>query len=293
MSVTTPTETRPHHVYEPYKPRVTNLRVYWRNVMRRRHFAVELSKSEMDATHSNTFFGRAWLLINPVLTASVYFLLVMIIAGGRKGPDFFVHLLAALFAFHFVQGAMVAGASSVVGGGKLVLNTAFPLVLLPLSALRTALSKFLPTLAIFAAFFIYFAVFAQKWELNTLHFSWYQLLAIPALGLLIVFAAGMTLLMATAQVYFRDVSSFLPYVTRMWMYLSPVLYFAWQMKPWMMKFELFNPLFAILAVWGESLVRGAPTPISWWIVGAGWAFATFALGLLVFLLKEREFPVRL
>ena len=36
-------------------------------------------------------------------------------------------------------------------------------------------------------------------------------------------ASGM--LLATAQVYFRDTSSFLPYVNRIWLYLSPVLYY--------------------------------------------------------------------
>jgi len=118
-------------------------------------------------------------------------------------------------------------------------------------------------------------------------------MAIPAFGLLVVFTAGMTLLMATAQVYFRDVSNSLPYVTRMWMYLSPVLYFAWQMKPWMLKFEIFNPIFAILAVWGETLVRGDFGLPSWWLMAVAWAFGTFGIGLVVFRAKEREFPVRL
>jgi teichoic acid transport system permease protein len=292
-SPSAPVDTRERHVYEPVSSHVTDNRHYWHELWTRRHFALELSRAEMDASHSNTVFGRLWLLLNPVLTASVYFLLVVIIGGGRKGPDYFVHLLGALFAFHLLQGAMTAGSQTVVGGGKLVLNTSFPLLLLPLAALRTAVSKFLPTMAIFFAFFTYFAVFAPKTDANTLHFSPYQLLAIPAFALLVVFTAGMTLLMATAQVYFRDVSNFLPYVTRMWMYLSPVLYFAWQMKPWMLKFEVFNPIFAILAVWGETLVRGDAGLPSWWLMAAAWAFGTFAIGLFVFRAKEREFPVRL
>lgn len=288
-----PADVRERHVYEPTSSRLTTDRHYWRELWERRHFALELSRAEMDATHSNTAFGRLWLLLNPVLTASVYFLLVVIVGGGRKGPDYFVHLLGALFAFHLLQGAMTAGSQTVVGGGKLVLNTSFPLLLLPLSAMRTAVSKFLPTLIIFFAFFSYFALFAPKSDANTLHFSVVQLMAIPAFGLLVVFTAGMTLLMATAQVYFRDVSNFLPYVTRMWMYLSPVLYFAWQMKPWMLKFEIFNPIFAILAVWGETLVRGDFGLPSWWLMAVAWAFGTFAIGLVVFRAKEREFPVRL
>ena len=159
--------------------------------------------------------------------------------------------------------------------------------------MRTSLNKFLPTLAIFAAFFVYFSTFAPKTEFNTLHFSWNQLWAVPALGLIIVFTAGMTLLMATVQVYFRDITSFLPYVTRMWLYLSPVLYFADQMKPWMLKFEIFNPLFPLLAIWGNALVRDEGSPLSWWLMGIAWSFGIFVFSLWLFLTREREFPVRI
>ena len=68
-----PADVRERHVYEPTSSRLTTDRHYWRELWERRHFALELSRAEMDATHSNTAFGRLWLLLNPVLTASVYF----------------------------------------------------------------------------------------------------------------------------------------------------------------------------------------------------------------------------
>ena len=39
-------------------------------------------------------------------------------------------------------------------------------------------------------------------------------------------ACGLAMLVAAAQVYFRDLSNFLPYMLRIWLYISPVLYFA-------------------------------------------------------------------
>jgi ABC-type polysaccharide/polyol phosphate export permease len=293
VTTTTAVDVPPVQVFEPHRAGVPKLGPYVQTLFRRRHFALELSRASIRSAHSDTIFGQLWLVLNPTLTAAVYYLLVIIIGGGRKGPDFFVHLIAALFAFHFVAGAMVAGAESVVGGGKLVLNTSFPLVLLPMAALRTSVQKFLPTMVIFLGFFVYFDFFAKGMAEDTLHFSPYQLLAIPCFGLIIVFAAGMALLMATLQVYFRDMTNFLPYVTRMWMYLSPVLYLATQMKPWMLKFEMFNPLFYLLGIWGETLVHSSPVPLTWWLAGSAWAFGTFAVGAFVFLSKESEFPVRL
>ena len=46
---------------------------------------------------------------------------------------------------------MTTGARSVVGGGKLLMNMSFPRLLLPLSALRTAFFRFLPTLIVYFA----------------------------------------------------------------------------------------------------------------------------------------------
>ena len=39
-------------------------------------------------------------------------------------------------------------------------------------------------------------------------------------------AAGLAMLVAALQVYFRDLKNFLPYFLRIWLYASPVLYYA-------------------------------------------------------------------
>lgn len=292
-------------VYEPHRAGIPKLGPYVDGLWRRRGFAVELSRSTMRAAHSTTFFGQLWLVLNPTLNAAVYYLLVVIIAGGKQGPDYFVHLLAGLFAFNLVSQAMSSGAGSVVGGGKLVLNTAFPRLLLPLSAVRTAYFRFLPTMGVFFAFFVFFIVFGPYPTVasisvphvpvpgNTLHFSWMQLLALPALGLIIVFSCGLAALFGALQVYFRDMTSFLPYLNRIWLYLSPVLYFPEQLPARILKFESLNPLYSLFGVWGDTLVRGEWPGLRMWAAAAAWAFGTFVVGSLFFMSREREFSVRI
>lgn len=304
MSEGAQTKARPVHVFLPHRAGLPRLSTYFVTLWRRRHFAIELSRASMRAAHTNTFFGQFWLVISPALNAAVYFLLVNIIRGGNSGPDFFVHLLAGLFAFNFISATMTAGADSVVRGGSLVLNTAFPLLLLPWSSLRTAFFRFLPSLLILLAFFAYFdwvgphpmdcdQVTGECVALNTVHFSVVQLMAIPAFALIFVFAAGLGALMATVQVYFRDTSQFLPYATRIWLYLSPVLYYADQLQPWMLKVELLNPLYPLLGVWTDTLARGVMPPLAWWLGATAWAFGSLLIGTLYFISREREFAVRI
>lgn len=298
------TQDRPVQVFLPHRAGLPRLNKYFANLWSRRHFAAELSRAEMRAAHTNTFFGQFWLVISPALNAGVYFLLVNVIRGGSAGPDFFMHLLAGLFAFNFIQAVMTNGATSVTKGGNLVLNTAFPLLLLPFSALRTAFLRFIPSLVILFAFFIYFDYFGSHpvecdavtgicQDLNTIHFSPTMFLAIPALLLIFIFAAGLAALMASVQVYFRDTTQLLPYATRIWLYLSPVLYYADQMKPWMLKFETFNPLYPLLGIFSETLVEGTIPPLTWWLGSAAWAFGTLIIGVFFFISREREFAVRI
>src|ERR671910_869037 len=136
------------HVYAPHRRGLPRLRPYLRELWHRRQFIAELSRTNMRAAHTNTVFGQIWLVINPLLLAIVYFVLVQILAGGQ-GAEFFVHLVAGLFAFYYFSGAVTTGASSVVGGGRLLMNMSFPKLMLPLAALRTAFFRFLPTLIVY------------------------------------------------------------------------------------------------------------------------------------------------
>jgi teichoic acid transport system permease protein len=271
------------HVYEPHRRGLPRLRPYLRELWHRRQFVAELSRTNMRAAHTNTVFGQIWLVINPLLLACVYFVLVIILAGGNRGADYFAHLVAGLFAYYYFSGAVTTGAGSVVGGGKLLMNISFPKLMLPLAALRTAFFRFLPTLA------VYFAIRVAM----GLPFYWEMVLSVYFLVMLSAFAAGMGMLIGAVQVYFRDMTSFLPYFLRIWLYLSPVLWFPQDAPERFESIMWLNPLFPILGGWGDTIVAGEIPSLSLWLSAAAWALGTLTVGALFFMSREREFVVRL
>src|SRR5918997_6295366 len=143
-------------------------------------------------------------------------MLVDILRSGSRGEDFFAHLMAGLFAYYFVQQSLQQGVRSVVSGGRLILNTAFPRALLPISSVVTAFLRFVPT------FLIYIPVHLITGLPVGVELLW----LIPIVLILLVFTMGMTMLVAAGQVYFRDIKNFLPYATRIWLYSTPILYYA-------------------------------------------------------------------
>jgi teichoic acid transport system permease protein len=272
-----------HHVYEPHRIGLPPLVPYVREAWRRRHFAYELSRTTLRAQHLETVFGQLWLVLNPLLLCLVYFLLVDILRHGHRPPHYFAHLMACLFAFNLFSTTMTLASKSVVRGGRLILNTAFPRSLLPLSSVLIGLRRFVPTMGIYAIVHVVSGLPVGP------HLLW----ALPVLALLTVFTTGMALLVAAAQVYFRDVSSFLPYLLRIWMYATPVLYFINDVPDHIRWLIDINPLTPVIASWSEVLYFGHAPSAGMLLWAAASGVVAVTVGGLFFISREREFAVRL
>ena len=272
----------PLQVYEPFKAGLPKLGLYWKSLWSRRTFIKEYSKSELREQHFDSVFGQLWLVINPLLLSAVYFILINIISDSADSERY-VHLTASLFLFYLVANSLTGGVKSVTAGQRLILNTAFPRIMLPISALVIAIFKFLPTLIVFMV------IKAIVGSAFTIEMLW----AIPVLLITIFLALGLAITISCINVYFRDIASFLPYLTRTLLYLSPILYAAEDIKPSLRFIEIFNPLFPILDSWSRTMVQGEVPHLSSMLQGLAWATGIFFVGTYFFLSREREFAVRL
>ena len=276
-----------YRIYTPHKAGLPNMREYFKELWRRRDFALELSRTNMRAANTNTVLGQAWLVINPLLLAAVYYLLVVVIRGPNGGEVDFPQIASGLFLFFYLTGSITACATSITNAGSLILNMNFPKMLLIFSNVYLAFRRFLPTLVVYAVIHIYYRV---PWTL--------QLLWIPVVIFSVtIMAMGIGALVSTWHVYFRDTSQFLPYFIRLWLYASPVLYSAEEFLTSTIgrrlgSFSPANPMFAPLGVWSDAL-HGVQPP--WLYVGImfAWAFGLLIVGVLYFISREREFAVRL
>ena len=292
--MSTPTIHRPHrredeftgerHVFVPHSVGLPPLHSYVHEVWRRREFAFELARTKLREQNFDTVFGQLWLVLNPLLLALVYFILVDILrASDSRNAEFFAHLVGCLFAFMLIHNAMTVGVRSVTKGGRLILNSAFPRALLPLSAVITAFMRFLPTLVVYIPIHIASGLPVNLNDLWTL----------PIIALFLLLASGLSMLVAAGQVYFRDLSNFLPYALRIWLYVSPVLYFADEVPEryrWLLD---VNPMGGLLTAWSDVLVGGQPPGLQPMLLGLAWGIGLFFAAGLFFLSREREFAVRL
>jgi teichoic acid transport system permease protein len=274
--------SQPAIVYEPFKAGLPPMRAYLRSLWHRRAFISEFARSELREQNYGSVFGQLWLVLNPLLLSGVYFLLIYVI-GGTSDEIRFGHLTATLFLFYLIANSLTGGVKAITSGQRLILNTSFPRVMLPVSAVVVAIFKFLPTLVVALAIH----------AILGLPYSWQMLWAFPVLLISIVMALGMAILISLINVYFRDISSMLPYLTRSLLYLSPILYEASTISESIKRFQIANPIFYLLDSWSRVIVH-AEAPTTYGLIHSSiFALSIFIVGTYFFLSRERDFAVRL
>jgi teichoic acid transport system permease protein len=274
--------SEPLVTYLPFKAGLPPMGTYLRSLLRRRAFITEFARSELSAQNYGSVFGQLWLVINPLLLSGVYFLLIFVIRGSSDSTRF-AHLTASLFLFYLIANSLTGGVKAITSGQRLILNTSFPRIMLPLSAVVIALLKFLPTLVV--ALIIHAIV--------GLDYSWQMLWAVPILLIALLLATGLAILFSCINVYFRDISSILPYMTRSLLYLSPILYEASSVVDSIKQFQILNPIFYLLDSWSRVMVYAQAPELFSILHALSFAFVIFAIGTYFFLSRERDFAVRL
>ena len=280
-------------VFEPHRASLPPLIPYIKEFWRRRVFATELARFSDKAEYLDSRLGKVWLVLNPLLLGFVYYLVVTIIRPSNSLPGLtrLDHLLIGLFTFYFAQNCVTAGALSITAGGRLILNQAFPRALLPFSCAIQAFQQFLPTIPVYI-----FVLLAGKWAYPTTELpGWtWNFLWIP----FILFCTGLTgfglaLVFATLNVYFRDTNKLLTYITRIWMYLSPVLWLPNSLRGNMKILLYINPLGPVLNATSRVWVSGQSLTLSIIFWCLFWAIASIMIGGYFFISRERDFAIRI
>lgn len=272
-------------VYEPGGRAALSPLVYLKALWGRRKLILALARSELKAQHFYSVLGQLWLVLEPLMLASVYIVLIGIVTGGSTEAGRIQMIVSGMILFYFTRHAVQKGAMSVVGNQGLLLNSSFPRALLPITTSVEALLQLLPGLLVYAVIHV---VTGQPVGLG--------LLAFP--GLLLVHAMfnfGFAMFIATLTVYLRDIEALLRYLLRFWLYATPVLYPITDLRGNLESLLVvlkWNPLFYLFGAYQRVLDGLFPT--AWQVVASSlWAIGALVAGFFVLMSKERAIAIRI
>jgi teichoic acid transport system permease protein len=263
----------------------------------RRHFALELARSRFRAENEADRLGVAWIVLRPLINAAVYGTVFgFILVSASRPADYLPYLVTGIFAFQFFSGCLADGARSIVANMGLVTTLHFPRAVLPVSVVYQQLLGLVWMLVALCVI-----VVANG---DPVRVSW--LLVIPAVALFSLFNLGVAFVAARVTIHLRDVAQLIPFVTRMFFYLSGIFASMQSLlhgHPTLLSVAEANPIYVYItlvrvALLGEPTVFAVPHTVhevyphdmgQTWLYAIAWAMGLLVAGFLFFWQAEDKY----
>jgi lipopolysaccharide transport system permease protein len=277
-------EVRPEITYIRPIPgwRAVNLRELWQY----RELLGFLTMRDIKLRYKQTALGVAWAVIQPLFT-----MLVFTIFFGKlgklpsDGKPYALFVLAALLPWQLFAYALTQSSNSLVAEQRLITKVYFPRLIVPLASVLSGLVDFVVAFGLMlvlaaAGPLLGWAPVAPTWAALTLPvFVLFAALTALAVGLWL----------ATLNVQYRDVRYTIPFLTQLWMFLTPVAYPASLVpKPYRLLYGL-NPMSGVVEGFRWALLATAAPDWGLMAVSAAVVAALLFGGLFYFRRMERTF----
>ena len=242
----------------------------------------QLVSRNFNTKYRQSVLGVLWSFLNPLLTMAVQYIVFSQLFRSDIA-HFPVYLLSGIILFGFFTECVSLGMDSIVMNGPLITKVAMPKVIFPLSrSLSSLINLVISLVPLLVIMLISGAPFTPA------------LLLMPAvIALLFLFALGMTLLLCTMNVFFRDVRFLWSVVSLLWTYATPIFYpISIIPEGWRTLFRC-NPMYQFIDCLRTIAIGGAAPSMSQWAACLACALIPLGVGWMVFLRNEDKFVFHL
>jgi lipopolysaccharide transport system permease protein len=183
-------------------------------VWRYRELLFNLTVRDLKVRYKNSVLGIGWSLLNPILMMLVFTLVYTVMLGQSNRHDYAAFILCGLLPWYFFSGSIMGGTGSIVNNGYLIKKVYFPRVVLPTSIMLSNLVNFLVALPVY---------FVLSWLLGV-RFTPYVLFLPVVIVVEMIFIEGVSLLLSSANVFYRDVQQVMEVLILAWFFLTPIIW---------------------------------------------------------------------
>lgn len=206
----------------PHAAQPTSLSALGKSLWRNRQLIGQMTRRDVVGRYKGSAMGLAWSFFNPVFMLVVYTFVFSIIFKSRwvdSGGDgsktqFAVVLFVGMIVMSLFSDVLNRAPSLILSNVNYVKKVVFPLEILPVIAMASALFHCLISLLALLTAFALFNGYVH-WTLIFLPF-----VLLP----IVILTLGFAWMLASLGVFLRDVGQFVGIVTTVMMFMSPVFY---------------------------------------------------------------------
>jgi len=237
---------------------------------------------DIKVKYKQTALGVLWAIIQPLALMVIF---TLIFNKGLKvsseGMPYPIFAFSGLLIWNIFSNGLLNSANSMINSANIIKKIYFPRLILPMSAILTAVFDFIFAFVVFIGLLLFY-----HQHIDLIHFLFYFPLS---LLLIVITTFGLGALVASLNIKYRDFQYALPFTVQFLLFVNPVLYSSNTFKEkWMGTLMKINPIASSINLFRASFSN---KNVVWSDIALGFltAFIFLAIGIYSFRKTERYF----
>ncbi|MCH7591167.1 MAG: ABC transporter permease [Planctomycetes bacterium] len=229
---------------------------FLRELVTYRQLLVSLTWRDIRVRYKQSLLGIGWAILLPLSLMLVFtFVFTRAIdasAVRHVGMPYALYAYTGLVPWTFFAMGLSRCVSSLVANRNLVTKVYFPREVFPLSCVASSFIDFCIAMGVLAGLILYFHL-TGGW---TFVFRPALLMLPVIVGVQVVLTVGLGMLLAMANLFYRDVRQVFGVAIQLWMFVSAVVIPVPRDGTWLASMIGLNPLVPIIGAYRECIVFG-------------------------------------
>jgi ABC-type polysaccharide/polyol phosphate export permease len=211
---------------------------------------------EIQQRYRRSLLGVAWIVI--AYAMFVGGVSIIFSAFSREDGSFFLmHVAIGYAAFTFIVGNVTDGCTVFTGARVWIQSIALPHSIHIYRSICRSIFTFALQFLVAAVIIV-----AAGWRPSLIN-----LMVLPAIAVLLLNAVAIQYLMGLISARYRDITHLVNSITRLLLFVTPILWIRSDLDNLRMNFVDFNPVAHYLEIFRAPLMGLEPRPLSWIVVG--------------------------
>ncbi len=242
-------------------------------------------KRNFSTRYKQTILGPLWLILNPLITVTLYALVFGNIADlSTDGMPQFVFYLCSNAIWTYFATCINSTASTFTANAAIMGKVYFPRLIMPISSVITGLFDMAIQIGMLVIIMLGYVISGVVFDINiSIVLSLVLVLQVAMLGL------GFGIIVAALTTKYRDLVVLVGFGMQLWMYASPVVYTIGTIPKRFYDLYMLNPMAPIISMWRKVMLGSGEYEFFYW--GISWIVTIIVLflGVILFSRVEKTF----
>jgi len=246
-------------------------------------FLLQLAKRDFLEKYTGSVLGVFWAFILPAVNIAIYTvifsqLMAVKLPSVASMYSYGLYLAAGLLPWTTFSNTVIRVSSVFLEKKHIITKLPINLLYFPLSVVISETVSFFISMAIYIPVIVFLGI-----PLDT-NIFWF----FPALMFQQIFALSLGLVLATLNVFIRDIKEIVNIVMQLWFWLTPIVYTINILPDSIKKFIIYNPSYAFIHVYQNIFVLKEPINLKLFFIYSFVSVVMLFLSYLFFKKLEKD-----